>query len=283
MWPMAAVLGGLGAATAWAGAMLSASRASRMLDSPSVLAWVATIGMVITIPLLVIAGDPHLGTREIELLLVAGAGNVGGLLIVYTALRDGPVGLVGPIVSAEGALAAAIAIVAGDPVKTSTLVALGVVTTGVVVASAGGDETSTEAASLRPLLLACTAALSFGASLYATGRLGRTVPVAWAVLPPRLVGVLVVALPLAAMRRLRLTRPAIPLLVVSGCCEVLGFASYAAGARRDVAVAAVLASLFGAVAAIVARFLFDERLTRSQVTGVSIVVAGVVALGVLQA
>jgi drug/metabolite transporter (DMT)-like permease len=71
--------------------------------------------------------------------------------------------------------------------------------------------------------------------------------------------------------------------VTSGCAEVLGFASFAAGARHDVAVAAVLASLFGAIAAVVARVLFDERLTRQQVTGVTIVLAGVVALGVLRA
>jgi drug/metabolite transporter (DMT)-like permease len=280
---MAAVLGGLGAATAWACTMLCSSRSSRMIDPASVLAWVVIIGMVVTIPLLVIAGDPHVGTREIELLLVSGAGNVAGLLLSYTALRDGPVGLVAPIVSAEGALAAAIAIVAGDPVTTGTLIALAVVATGVILAGAVRGEASTEAASLAPLLLACAAALSFGASLYATGHLGRTVPVAWAVLPPRLVGVLVIALPLVAMRRLRLTRPAVPLLVTSGCAEILGFASYAAGARRDVAVAAVLASLFGAIAAIVARVLFDERLSRRQVTGVSIVLAGVLALGVLRA
>jgi drug/metabolite transporter (DMT)-like permease len=208
---------------------------------------------------------------------------VAGLLLSYTALRDGPVGLVAPIVSAEGALAAAIAIVAGDPVTAGTLIALAVVATGVILAGAARGEAGEERASLAPLLLACAAALSFGASLYATGHLGRTVPVAWAVLPPRLVGVLVIALPLVAMRRLRLTRPAVPLLLASGCAEVLGFASFAAGARRDVAVAAVLASLFGAIALVAARVLFNERLTRPQVTGVSIVLAGVVALGVLRA
>jgi multidrug transporter EmrE-like cation transporter len=45
----------------------------------------------------------------------------------------------------------------------------------------------------------------------------------------------------------------------------------------------VLASLFGAFAALIARVLFSERLTRPQVTGVTVTIAGVVALGVLQA
>jgi drug/metabolite transporter (DMT)-like permease len=103
------------------------------------------------------------------------------------------------------------------------------------------------------------------------------------VLPPRLVGVLVIAIPLIAKGRLRLTRPALPLVAASGATEVLGFAAFSAGARHNVAVAAVLASLFGAVAALIARVLFAERLTRPQVTGVTVTIAGVVALGVLQA
>lgn len=280
---MAAILGGLGAAVAWACSTLCSSRSSRMVGPASVLAWVALIGLVITVPLLVMAGDPHLGGREVVLLLVAGAGNVGGLLLSYTALRDGPVGLVAPIVSAEGALAAAIAIVGGDSVTTGTLIALGVVAVGVVLAGAVRGPRDSHAPHVGPVLLAGLAALSFGASLYATGRIGRSVSIAWAVLPPRLVGVMVVALPLLATRRLRLTRPALPLLAASGCAEVAGFAVYSAGARHDVAVAAVLASLFGAVAAIIARVLFDERLTRPQVTGVTITVVGIVALGVLQA
>jgi drug/metabolite transporter (DMT)-like permease len=280
---MTAILGGLGAAVAWACSTLCSSRSSRMIAPASVLAWVALIGLAVTIPLLAVAGDPHLGAREVWLLLVAGAGNVGGLLLAYTALRDGPVGIVAPIVSAEGALAAVIAIGAGDPIEAGTIVALAVVAIGVILAGAARGEADDEESRLGPILLACVAALSFGASLYATGKIGRSVPVAWAVLPPRLVGVLAVTLPLLAARRLELTRRALPLLAASGCAEVAGFAVYAAGARDDVAVAAVLASLFGAIAAIVARVLFAEHLTRSQAAGVTVIVGGVVALGVLQA
>jgi drug/metabolite transporter (DMT)-like permease len=280
---MAGILGGLGAAVAWACSTLCSSRSSRMIGPASVLAWVALIGLVVTAPLLAAAGNPHLGGHEILLLAIGGAGNVGGLLLTYEALRHGPVGLVAPILSTEGALAAVIAIASGDPATTGALVALGVVAIGVALAAAARGDAGAQSATGRPALLACAAALSFGASLYATGRVGQDIPAAWAVLPPRLIGTLVIALPLIAARRLRLTRPALPLLAVSGCAEVVGFLLYAAGARDDVAVAAVLASLFGAVAAVIARFLFAERLTRGQQTGVAITVAGVVALGVLQA
>jgi drug/metabolite transporter (DMT)-like permease len=280
---MTAILGGLGAAVAWASTTLCSSRSSRMVGAASVVAWTAIVGLALTIPLLIAAGNPHLGSHELLLLAIGGIGNIGGLLLSYSALREGQVGLVAPIVSAEGAVAAAIAIAGGDTVQAGTLIALAVVTVGVVLAGAARGEGQDDGRHAAPIALAVGAALSFGVSLYATGRIGHTLPVAWAVLPPRIVGVLVVAIPLVAAQRLQLTLRAVPLVVASGCTEVAGFAAFSAGARHDVAIAAVLASLFGAFAALIARVLFAERLTRPQVTGVTVTIAGVVALGLLQA
>ena len=72
-------------------------------------------------------------------------------------------------------------------------------------------------------------------------------------------------------------------MVTAGLCEVLGFAAYAFGARKGLAVAAVLASQFAGIAAIVAFVLFRERLTRLQLSGVAIVGAGVAILSALRA
>jgi drug/metabolite transporter (DMT)-like permease len=82
-------------------------------------------------------------------------------------------------------------------------------------------------------------------------------------------------LPLALTGRLRLTRAAAPLVVTGGVCEVLGFASFALGARDGLAVAAVLASQFAALAGLAAFLLFCERLSRMQLSGVAIVAVGV--------
>ncbi|MEO7979299.1 MAG: hypothetical protein ABI807_00115 [Sporichthyaceae bacterium] len=92
-----------------------------------------------------------------------------------------------------------------------------------------------------------------------------------------------IALPLVARRRLTLTRPAAPLVVVAGLCEVLGFAAFATGARHGLAVAAVLASQFAGLAAIAAYLLFHERLTRWQVSGVTVVAVGVATLAAVRA
>jgi len=102
------------------------------------------------------------------------------------------------------------------------------------------------------------------------------------VLPPRVAGVAVVALPLAARARLNLTRSALPLVVVGGLAEVAGFVSFTLGSRHGLAVSAVLASQFAAISAVFAYLVFRERLLRVQVVGVATIVAGVAALTVLQ-
>jgi drug/metabolite transporter (DMT)-like permease len=60
--------------------------------------------------------------------------------------------------------------------------------------------------------------------------------------------------------------------------EVFGIISYTLGARHELAIAAVLASQVAALAAVGAYFLFGERLTRLQLAGLVIVVAGVATL-----
>jgi drug/metabolite transporter (DMT)-like permease len=163
-----------------------------------------------------------------------------------------------------------------------------VIVAGIVLSATHDDDASGPGAVSRAdarhaAIFAVGAALAFGVSLYGTGRLSADLPIAWLVLPARITGVLAVALPLLAAGRLTMTRRAAPLVVAAGLCEVLGFVSFALGARDGIAVAAVLASQFAAIAAIAAFVLFGERLARIQVAGVAAIVAGVAVLSALQA
>ena len=280
---MIAVVGGLGAAFAWATATMTATRAARLIPPTSVLAWVMLTGLVVTLPWAVAQGNPHIGSGSALWLLVSGAGNCGGLLLVYSALRIGKVGVIAPVVSTEGAIAAIIAIAAGETLAAGTLVALAVIATGTILAGATGDSTAVGSTDgRRAVLLACAAALAFGASLYATAQVGNELPLVWAILPPRVLGVLVIAIPLALSGRMTLTRKAAPFVVGSGLAEIVGVSCYTLGARHGIAVSAVLASQFGAVAAIAAYVLFHERLGRPQAAGVVAIAAGVAALTALQ-
>lgn len=130
-------------------------------------------------------------------------------------------------------------------------------------------------------LFAGGAALCFGFGLYATARVGQDLGIAWAVLPPRVVGVALIAIPLALSGRWRMTREALPYAVACGIFEVVGFASYAVGARHGLAVSAVLASQFAAISAVVGFLALRERLAPIQVAGVATIVIGVSVLGAL--
>lgn len=279
---MIAVLGGLGAAVCWSAGTLSAARASRLIGAPRVLAWVMLVGLAVNAPLVIVSGLPE-GLRggRIVWFAVAGAANVVGLLLAYDALRVGKVSIVAPITSTEGAIAALLAVVAGESLRLGSAFVLGAIAVGVVLASRTPSDRPSHP--LRATLLAVGAALSFGVGLYATGRISMSLPIVWAMLPPRLVGTAVVAAPALARGRLRIVPAVIPFVVLSGLCEIGGFASYAAGARHSIAISAVLASQFAALAAVAAYFLLKERLTRVQVGGIVVVVAGVALLSALQA
>jgi drug/metabolite transporter (DMT)-like permease len=308
-----AVLGGLGAAVCWTVSALCASSASQAIGADSTLGWVMLIGLVLVIPPTAVLASPSgLSPAVLGLLAAAGATNVVGLLVEYVAFRRGKVGLVTAIASTEGMVAAVISAVAGARLSLTTGLLLGLVTLGVAVAAASPDadapadekrpaapadekrlraladekrpaEGAADGASPRRRrlpwgVLAVSTALLFGVSLYTTGRAGEQVSLLWTVVPARVFGSALVAAPLTARRRLRLTRRALPLVVAAGAAEVLGVLSYALGARHDLPVAAVLSAQFAALTAVAAYFIHGQRLSRRQLAGLAAVVAGVTLL-----
>jgi len=273
-----AILGGLGASICFAVSALCSAAASRRIGASSTLSWVMTIGLVFVVPGILIAGTGQLTAGRTALLVICGLTNIFGLLVEYVAFRrGGKIGVITPIASTEGAIATVIAVIAGLELSLRTAVLLLVVTVGVILATAHPDppDGSNHATEVRSALLALPAAVMFGINLYVTARVGREVPVVWVLLPGRLLGTVLLTVPLAASRRLRPPGSAWPFVLATALAEVLGIASYTLGARHQLAVAAVIASQFAAVAAIGAYFLFDERLTRLQLVGLVVVAIGV--------
>jgi drug/metabolite transporter (DMT)-like permease len=286
-----AIVGGLGAAFCWATATVASSRSSRMIGAVSVLAWVMIVGLVVSIGPAAAAAPVPLSTLEWVELVLEGLSYTSGLLLVYRALSIGRVSIVAPIVATEGALAAVISIVLGEPLNVTTAVVLGGIAIGVVLASVErsvdpeqGPRATDPATQRRAVLLAIAAAAAFSVGLVTSGRLGEAdVPPAWVIVVARAIGVIAIAVPLVGARRLRLSRRALPLVVVSGVLEALGSGLYVVAAHDGVAAAAVLSSQFAAIAALAAFFLFGERLQRVQVAGVVIIALGVTALAAAQA
>ncbi len=291
-----------------------------MIGPMSVLAWVMIFGFVVSVPpSLASAGAlASMSGAQILGLIVNGASYTGGLLLAYQALVIGRVSIVAPILSTEGGVAALASVVLGEALGIPTAVVLAVIAIGVVLASidrradeiaeavtplSGGDPsdlvdivsapTAPEpgarvrharedpAATRRSILLAIAAAVAFSIGLVTSARLGD-VPIGWILLISRLVGVLLIALPLAARGRLRISRRALPLVVVSGVLEALGSGLYVTGAHASAAAAAVLSSQFAAIAALSAFLLFGERLGRVQLVGIVLVFVGVTALAIVR-
>jgi drug/metabolite transporter (DMT)-like permease len=278
-----AILGGIGAALSWTVTTVSAARGSRIVDSRSLLASVMTVGLVVAGPIAVIAGVPAaLDAGSGAWLLTAGVANVAGLFLVYPAFRRGDLGVVAPLISTEGTVAAVIAEIAGERLGGDAIACLAAIAGGVLLATVTPTAHGARRHDLRATLLAAASAVAFGVSLYATGRAGATLGIPWAVLPPRLVGVGVIALPLALRRTWRIPRAVLPYAVGGGLCEVLGFASYAFGARHGLAVSAILASQFAALSAAVGFVFFRERLGRIQLVGLGTILCGVSTLAALQ-
>jgi drug/metabolite transporter (DMT)-like permease len=270
---------GLATALCFAASALVSSRAVKVIGAYSTVAWTLALGLVATLPFVARAGMPEAVADNAGWLLLAGVGNVSGLVLAGSAYRFGKVGVITPILATEGALAAVVAALLGQSIAPFVAALLLVIVIGIVMAAAGPDPEPLEHE--RPVvavLLASAGALVFGASLFAAGHASSDVPIAWVLLPARLVGTLALFVPLLLVRRLRITRETLPMVIATALCEVVGFTAFAIAAQYDVAVASVLASQFAPIAAVLAYVLFREKLGRMQIAGVAVIVLGVTAL-----
>ena len=73
------------------------------------------------------------------------------------------------------------------------------------------------------------------------------------------------------------------MVAFSALAELIGFAAYIGGSRSGVAIPAVLASQFAAVAAVVSYAAFGERLAFRQRAGAAVILGGVAVLSLLRA
>jgi drug/metabolite transporter (DMT)-like permease len=249
------------------------------------------VGVLVAAPLALLSGPVPAMTPTLVLwMLGSGVGGVAGLLLVYRGLSMGKVGVVAALASTEGAIAAVLSVVAGEHMTIAVAVMLCVIAGGVAtVALATGTAQPDEAgrgpgAASRPgserqaVILGAIAAVCFGISIYSTAKVGSSMTPVAAVLPVRVVGAVGVFIPMLLSGRLRITRRAVPMVLFIGSAEVFGNAAYVVGAQESIAIAAVLASQFAAVAAIAAFVLFREHLSLHQRSGVVAIAVGVALL-----
>jgi drug/metabolite transporter (DMT)-like permease len=279
---MIPILSGLAAAFMWGGSTLAASRSTRIIGAHQALAYVMLFGLAATAVAAAASGrpaDPSL--HAVGWALLSGVASAVGLGMMYRALRHGAVGVVAPIASTEGALAAMFSVAfLGERLTSGVVACLAVIVAGVVLVTLHGRRSDVH---LRPSLDALAAACAFGVGLVASAQAGHGLGAFWTILVARVVGVLLVALPLLLRGVLRRPGSAWWLVLFSGLAELFGFAAFIYGSRGGAAIPAVLASQFAAVATIGSFVLFGERLLVRQMASIAVIAAGVSGLAVLRA
>ena len=269
-------------ACTWGSISVLEARVSRALGGSSALAWIFGFGLVLILPIALIHGIPDASRSAWLWALLASFGSLAGLVMMFTALQYGRVGLVTATISSQGAFATVYAAFAGESLHALSYVAIAISAAGTfVLIGAGGSIAPPR--ERRGILLALGAASFTGLSLYAASRGGSGIGADWVVACVRICSVAFVLVPLAVTRKLKSPRGVVVPTLVAGAGEVAAFVAYiAASDRIGVAVPAVIASQFALIAATVGWFVLGERLGRRQMGGAGAIIVGVTALTILQ-
>ncbi len=271
------IVGGAIAALGWGLSTVVASRSTRVLGAQQALSWVMLFGLFGVVVVAVAGGAPsHPHPSAWVWAVLAGAGSSLGLLLMYQGLRIGKVGVVAPITSTEGAIAALLSVVAlGEHLTAAVVLALAVIVTGVVIVTFHGKRADLD---VRSSLFAIGAATCFGVGLVASSRAGADLGPYWTITVARVVGIAIVVLPLLVARRLPWPGRVWWMVAFSALAEGIGFVTYVLASQQSIAISAVLGSQFGAVAAVGSYLIYGERLGRRQLAGAVVIIIGVTLL-----
>ena len=202
------------------------------------------------------------------------------LAAFYRAMATAPMSLVAPITAAGSVIPVVVGMVRGEHLNVLQLAGIGVTLTGIVLAS-GPEFRSGVPVRRQALGFAIGAAVGFGVA-YTLLAIAASSGVYGTLLWQRIGGLIVLG-PIVArsgiLRGIRLTARRLGALALIGGCDIVANGSYAlAASRGDLSIAAVLASLYPVVTALLARGILAERLRPVQSIGVLAALGGVVLL-----
>jgi drug/metabolite transporter (DMT)-like permease len=243
-----------------------------------VVGWSQAAGLVTAgVVVLVVGTDRPWGEVFVPAFGAAMFGYVG-LVLFYTALARGTMGVVAPITALGGAVPVAAGLLRGEEPSTGQLIGLVVALVGVFLAS--GPELSGRAGAL-PILLAGAAAAMFGGSLLLIADGSErdalaTVTTMRAVTVTLSVGLLLVALLRHRATGAWVARSAWPAVAAVGVMDIGANLTFGLASNAGLlTLAAAAGSLYPVATVLLARFVHHERLARIQQVGVVLALAGV--------
>jgi drug/metabolite transporter (DMT)-like permease len=235
----------------------------------------ALAGLLVLLPFLHVPAGRYM-------LVAAAAGVVATLSLAafYRAMADAPMSLVAPITASGTAIPVLVGIARGEHLGAVQLAGIVVTLAGIVLAT-GPELRSGVTVRRQALGFAVGAAVGFGVA-YTLLALAAGSGLYGTLLCQRIGGLLAlgpIVLRAGILRTVRLTAKRIGALALIGGCEIAANGSYAyAASHGNLSVAAVLASLYPVVTALLARGILAERLRPVQSIGVVAALGGVLLL-----
>lgn len=293
----------------WGSSDFLGGLASRRVPAVRVVGWSQAAGLVgvTVVALLLGATDDPSGWLPWSML--AGLCGATGLVMFYTALAIGTMGVVSPIAALGVVVPVLVGLATGD--RPSSVQAAGMVLGLLGALAASGPELSTarprraragsvrteletgargrtmvpapdgSAAPARSVALACASGVAFGVALLGIQRGAELSPVM------TLVGMRATSVGTFALGALLLRRRAgvpgrvLPLLVAVGLVDAAANLAFAHATIRGLpSVVAVIGALYPVATVLLGRFVLHERLARVQQVGVGLAMAGVALLAI---
>jgi drug/metabolite transporter (DMT)-like permease len=273
-----AVVFGLLCALSWGSSSIFGARASRAHGALATTFWVQIVGLALIAPFALAGGIPDAPRGDWQLAGLAGIAYLGGSACWTFAVRLGAVGIVTMLVATDGAIAATTSALLGEQIGLPVAAALAIVVAGVLLATRPGEHARVTKVAV---LLGLLGAISFATVFVAGGRAsGLELP--WVLLVTRTVAT-VLLLPVAVQQRSGVPRKAFRDVALMAGTDTAGYTFYLFGAERSVAIAAVIGAQYALITVVIASVTFHERLTRTQIAGVVLTLAGVATVAALQA
>ncbi len=271
----------LASSAAWGTSDFFAGLKARTIAPPAVVAVTQGAALVALTAILVIRNtglSPAFTGNAPLWSIAAGLSGSAGLILFYTALASGTMGVVAPISSLGALVPVLLGMFNGEKPTAIAWVGMAVAVAGAALAS--GPELS-GALPARPVILAALAAACFGTALFCIDR-GARFAVLETLWTMRLTSVALFLVAGLLARSAGGTRMHdLPVLAVIGLGDVTANALFAVSSSRGmVSVASVLGSLYPVATVFWARLILGERLRRIQAIGVGLTLLGVVAIAV---
>lgn len=235
----------------------------------------ALAGLLVLLPFMHVPAGRYMLTAA-----AAGVLATLSLAAFYRAMSTAPISLVAPITAGGTGIPVVVGMLRGEHLGVLQLAGIVVTLTGIVLAS-GPELRSGVRIRRQALALSVGAAIGFGAA-YTLLALAAGSGVYGTLLCQRIGGLLVlgpIVVRAGSLTGVRFTPRRLAALAAVGGCDIIANGSYAlAASRGDLSVAAVLASLYPVVTALLARIILSERLRMVQSIGVVAALGGVLLL-----